>query len=872
MVINTTNTSNRTTSYFYNDFGEVVKVHSPVTGVTTYQYNASGLIIGQQRQDGSRSLYTRDAAQRVVEIKSLNAQQQIDEHGKVLWGKYNKPSSIQFKAGEERFSYNENAQLLKHELFVDGQRFNIAYAFNKNAQLVGRTLPDGQELEYQYRTKDEARAGLLASIQLKRGPLGLISQSIIENLNSAKDTSVNYGYQFGNGLEHREVLDKQGRMITSGNVNTGETTLDYLDDQSNEPTQVSYRNKTYLGTNAPKQFNPTLTNQVLNLFDRSPSASVKTIPISGSDHLNYKDYLKTTQYGAEYDQLGRKRWVIENDKVLFFSYDSIDRLVKVEYLKPNEQAKTVSDYVAPDVQLSKHTLAEYKYNLFGQRIQKTVATTTGKGTKTTYYFYDGSQLVAEADDQGKIEKSYIWMNQIPVAMIDHDELFYIHVDHRQAPISVTNSQRKVVWQAELSDNLYASPLAYNHGRFGFIEFNLRGSNQYFDAETNLHYNTNRYFDAKNEKYITPDPLGLAVGPDLYAFALGQPHSLNDPLGLAPSKAFTPQITTSAQVPKATFDQKLQYVFWRTARGVPSALADSLIQMIQPASLAMTAGAIAIFAAAQTTPFGWAADIVAIGIASYFIGQAAAELLDAFVDVGKVLLKPCTLNELNSASDRLSKAIANALVVFGGGTAAAKLGSMIKSMVGKVSKTTPIRPVKTEKPYTPPPFATLADLIKRPFILGPKVKMGSRNNGVLAEQESIKILSVLTGKKFVPIQNKSGNGIDLVFINSATKTIEHIEVKSSAGGTPAWPQNLANRFNKWITDAAGNGTPGSGSIAGKPISIADEQLAVKIKDLMKKGYIVDNKVMQVALPKLNESGNSIMKLFNWTANKPTDVLK
>ena len=84
MAINTTNTSNRTTSYFYNDFGEVVKVNSPVTGVTTYQYNASGLIIGQQRQDGSRSLYTRDAAQRVVEIKSLNAQQQIDEHGKVI--------------------------------------------------------------------------------------------------------------------------------------------------------------------------------------------------------------------------------------------------------------------------------------------------------------------------------------------------------------------------------------------------------------------------------------------------------------------------------------------------------------------------------------------------------------------------------------------------------------------------------------------------------------------------------------------------------------------------------------------------------------------------------------------------------------------
>ncbi|MEG2447285.1 MAG: hypothetical protein RSB22_14725 [Acinetobacter sp.] len=185
--------------------------------------------------------------------------------------------------------------------------------------------------------------------------------------------------------------------------------------------------------NAPKQFNPTLTNQVLNLFDRSPSASVKAIPVSGSDHLNYKDYLKTTQYGAEYDQLGRKRWVIENDKVLFFSYDSADRLTKIEYLQQHNHVEQVSDYFTEDAHVKKSTLAEYKYNLFGQRIQKTVATTTGKGTKTSYYFYDGSQLVAEADDQGKVEKSYIWMNQIPVAMIDHDELFIfmsITVKHR----------------------------------------------------------------------------------------------------------------------------------------------------------------------------------------------------------------------------------------------------------------------------------------------------------------------------------------------------------------------------------------------------------------------------------------------------------
>ena len=73
----------------------------------------------------------------------------------------------------------------------------IQYAFNKNAQLVERTLPDGQELEYQYRAKDEARAGLLASIQLKGGVFGLLSETVIDGLNTDTDTSVNYGYRFG---------------------------------------------------------------------------------------------------------------------------------------------------------------------------------------------------------------------------------------------------------------------------------------------------------------------------------------------------------------------------------------------------------------------------------------------------------------------------------------------------------------------------------------------------------------------------------------------------------------------------------------------------------------------------------------------------
>ena len=670
---------NRSTYYFYNDFGEIVKVQSPVTGITTYQYNPSGLIIGQQRQDGSRSIYVRDTAQRVVEIKSLNAQKQLDEHGKIVWGKYNKPSRIQFKAGEERFFYNENAQLLKHELIVDGQHFSVSYEFNQNAQLIGRTLPNGQQLEYRYRSENAARAGLLESIQLKRGPLGIVSQSVIGNLNSATDTSVNYGYQFGNGLAHHEVLDKQGRIVSSGNVYTGETSLDYLNQESS-PNKVKYRYNTEVGSQAPQQFSPGFSERLLQLDLFKKQSETQLLPVTASSAQNFNHSFKVTaQYGSEYDQLGRKRWAIEEDKVLFFSYDSVDRLVKVEYLKPNEQPKTVSDYVTQDALLNKHTLAEYKYNLFGQRIQKTVASTTRKGIKTTYYFYDGSQLLAEADDQGKVDKSYIWMNQTPVGMIANNELYYIHVDHRQAPIALSNAQRKVVWQAELSDNLYASPLAYNHGRFGFIEFNLRGSNQYFDTETNLHYNTNRYFDAKNEKYITPDPLGLAVGPDLYAFALGQPHTTSDPLGLAP-------INYGNQ----TFAWKLEWVLIYAVKapgvvGIGTELQNTLQDMIN--DLPTVVATFVAWQVITAIPFvGAITNALMVAYAAYSMGK---EAINMAIGLGKWVAQVSrakTRGELECASKELGRLLTQ---VFGnviGGISPAKRLKLMIASGKKVSKT------------------------------------------------------------------------------------------------------------------------------------------------------------------------------------------
>src|SRR5690606_28710563 len=55
--------------------------------------------------------------------------------------------------------------------------------------------------------------------------------------------------------------------------------------------------------------------------------------------------------------------------------------------------------------------------------------------------------------------------------------------------------------------------------------------QYFDAETGLHYNYFRDYDAATGRYLQPDPLGTTAGLNLYAYVANNPLRTIDPLGL-----------------------------------------------------------------------------------------------------------------------------------------------------------------------------------------------------------------------------------------------------------------------------------------------------------------------------------------------------
>ncbi|RRD55668.1 RHS repeat-associated core domain-containing protein, partial [Comamonadaceae bacterium OH2545_COT-014] len=66
-----------------------------------------------------------------------------------------------------------------------------------------------------------------------------------------------------------------------------------------------------------------------------------------------------------------------------------------------------------------------------------------------------------------------------------------------------------------------------------IEMNLRFPGQYFDQETNSHYNFHRDYKPNLGRYVQSDPIGLEGGVNIYEYARSNPKIFLDLNGLSP---------------------------------------------------------------------------------------------------------------------------------------------------------------------------------------------------------------------------------------------------------------------------------------------------------------------------------------------------
>jgi RHS repeat-associated protein len=111
------------------------------------------------------------------------------------------------------------------------------------------------------------------------------------------------------------------------------------------------------------------------------------------------------------------------------------------------------------------------------------------------------------------------------------KLHFVQVDHLNTPRLVANDQGQTVWRWDQQEPFGVNVPDENPGGLGAFDLPLRLPGQYFDKETNLHYNYFRDYDASIGRYPESDPIGLRGGLNTYAYVAMNPLSFSDPRGL-----------------------------------------------------------------------------------------------------------------------------------------------------------------------------------------------------------------------------------------------------------------------------------------------------------------------------------------------------
>ncbi|EFK6382254.1 RHS repeat protein [Escherichia coli] len=105
-------------------------------------------------------------------------------------------------------------------------------------------------------------------------------------------------------------------------------------------------------------------------------------------------------------------------------------------------------------------------------------------------------------------------------------LHLYHCDHRGLPLALISEDGNTAWSAEYDE--WGNQLNEENPHHLHQPYRLPG--QQHDEESGLYYNRHRYYDPLQGRYITPDPIGLRGGWNMYQYPLN-PIQVIDPMGL-----------------------------------------------------------------------------------------------------------------------------------------------------------------------------------------------------------------------------------------------------------------------------------------------------------------------------------------------------
>jgi len=486
----------------------MVLTTSPDTGRTSYLYDEVGNVVQKTDARGSVVEYTYDPLSRLKEARFSDPEEDITytyDGGTYGIGRL---TSITDPSGGTQFGYDSRGRLLQRTNSTHGVDYTLRYTYTPGGKVRSITYPSGRTLtssrnsagriEEVTTTYEGVSSTLMGGISYYAfgPPAGMSfgptdgtrswSDGVVENefgecgcitrSNSGKEKEMVYGY------------DANGNLTSIRGTNQPWLREDFSYDGLNRLVGASGRYGTidYTYDRLGNRLTRTVKGETES-YSYFPGTS-RLKEITGGDPRTFG-----------YDENGNITRMGEMD----FFYNMDNRLIRVE----KEGA----------------TIAEYTYNALGQRVSKEV-----DGNTTLFHYDFSGKLIAESLPDGTMTAEYLYMGKARVAKVDvlTGSLYYYLNNQLDTPQLMTDENGVVVWEGSYKPfgetRVNPSSTVVN---------NLRFPGQYYDEETGLHYNYHRYYSPRTGRYLTPDPIGLVGGINLFAYANNNPINLIDRLGL-----------------------------------------------------------------------------------------------------------------------------------------------------------------------------------------------------------------------------------------------------------------------------------------------------------------------------------------------------
>ncbi|WP_196304861.1 RHS repeat-associated core domain-containing protein, partial [Pseudomonas putida] len=482
------------------------------------------------------TLFERDAIGRLIAKLNSDAQQRFTyDDGDRLLSIERQPTGIGKQLGitEEKleYAYDLLGRLTK-EITPAG---TLGYEYDPLSNLTTLTLPDGRKVNHLYYgsghlhqlnldglvISDMERDDLHREVYRTQGKLTscfgydamgrkawqfastLSADKLSQVHNTGVNTSLLVEHAY-NPIHRRYQYDPAGELVRTLDKLRGEIKYEY---EANG--QLRSRDTGSLVGSEEFRYDPAANRLDFNArqFDKVKDNRIK----------QWRDQ----EY--RYDPWGN---LIEkrsgHSKLQSFSYDCENRLVRAETL----------------VNGKLESQGEYRYDSLGRRIAKQ-AEINGE-VEQKRFLWQGLRMLREETPGQSILYLYEPGSYAPLARVDQVEgegqkIYYFHTDQIGTPLELTDSNGKIVWQAT-----YRSWGSVEHLPVSKVEQNLRFQGQYFDCESDLHYNTFRFYDPEVGRFVNQDPIGLLGGANLYSYGVN-PISWIDPWGWSAKPSHSPDV-------------------------------------------------------------------------------------------------------------------------------------------------------------------------------------------------------------------------------------------------------------------------------------------------------------------------------------------